>query len=187
MDSCSHPERLVPLLYDGEIDDARRRDIAFQIADCPDCTRRMHLLEHTQETLCQTLDEEVAAIDFSDFWNGVEQRIDDQLPARRSPWLSRLQLWRLQWQTAFSWKVPALAMAAILFIVSAVVFTQIPALEEEQYGDPQRDPTAPVMLALNNQAQIESLSATSTVLVWNEPTSNATVIWVNDTSGEMLP
>ena len=45
----------------------------------------------------------------------------------------------------------------------------------------------PVMVALNNQAQIESLSATSTVLVWNEPTSNATVIWVDETPGEELP
>ena len=45
----------------------------------------------------------------------------------------------------------------------------------------------PVLVALNNQARIESLSATATVLVWNEPTSNATVIWVDETPGEDLP
>ena len=40
----------------------------------------------------------------------------------------------------------------------------------------------PVIMVSRNQAQIESLSATSNLLVWNEPTSNVTVIWVDDTS-----
>jgi hypothetical protein len=44
-----------------------------------------------------------------------------------------------------------------------------------------------IRLADNDQAQIESLSASDTVLVWNEPTSNATVIWVSDGGEGGLP
>ena len=36
---------------------------------------------------------------------------------------------------------------------------------------------------MDDQAQIESLTATTTVFLWNEPISNATVIWVGDSGG----
>ena len=52
----------------------------------------------------------------------------------------------------------------------AVIVAERPALKE------------PAIMVSRNQARIESLSATSNLLVWNEPTSNVTVIWVDDTS-----
>lgn len=184
MTSCSHPARLVPLLYDDELNNAQRREVAFQIADCPVCTRRMNALERTQETLRETLDEEVAQIDFSNFWAGVEQRLEDPPLARWSRLSSRLRLWRVQWQATFSWHVPVWAVTTALLIITTVVLTRPPAPSGVATPFPEREP---VLLASNNQAQIEALSATSTVLVWNEPTSNATVIWVDEAVGGDLP
>ena len=184
MMSCFHPARLIPLVYDGELDEARRREVAFQIADCPACTRRMRMLERTHETLCQMLGEEVSCIDFSDLWARIEQGIEDQSPPRASQWSSRFRLWRMQWNAPFSWSIPVWATAVVLCLFAAVVFTQLPTSRETVSIPVERKP---MMLAFNNQAQIESLSATSTVLVWNEPTSNATVIWVDDALGEELP
>jgi hypothetical protein len=46
----------------------------------------------------------------------------------------------------------------------------------------------PIATALvDNQAQIESLSASATVAMWNDPESNFTVIWVGDETSEELP
>ena len=185
MPSCPpHPSRLIPLVYDAELDEDQRRQVAFQIADCPECTRRMQMLDHTHETLCQTLDEEVSGIDFSDFWPRVEQGMEDRGPSRAGQWASRLRLWRMQWQALFSWHMPVWATVVVLCLFGVVVFTQLPT-PREAVSVPAE--WKPVRLAFNNQAQIESLSATSAVLVWNEPTSNATVIWVDDTLGEELP
>ena len=180
MARCSHSQRLVSLLYDGALDNALQREVAFQIADCPVCTRRMNVLERIQEVLCQTLDEEVGHLDFSDFWPNVERRVAAQPP---SVW-SHLRLWRLQWQAIFSWNGPVWATATALLIFVAVILARSPV--PRQVGSaPSENP--PVVLALNNQAQIASLSARSTVFVWNEPTSNATVIWVDDLPGGELP
>ena len=60
MATCSHPERLVSLLYDGELSDVQRREVALQLADCPTCTGRGHALGQVQDALAQTLDAEVA-------------------------------------------------------------------------------------------------------------------------------
>ena len=180
MARCSHSQRLVSLLYDGALDNALQREVAFQIADCPVCTRRMNVLERIQEVLCQTLDEEVGQLDFSNFWPNVERRVAAQ-PS--SVW-SHLRLWRLQWQAIFSWNGPVLVTATALLIFVAVILARSPV--PGQLGSaPSENP--PVVLALNNQAQIASLSARSTVFVWNEPTSNATVIWVDDVPGGDLP
>lgn len=184
MASCSHPARLIPLVYDDELDEARRREVAFQIADCPECTRRMRMLERTHETLCQMLDEEVSCVDFSDFRSRIEQGIEEQYPPLASQWSNRFRLWRVQWHAPFSWNIPVWATAVVVCLFAATVFTHLSTPRETVSGPVERKP---VMLAFNNQAQIESLSATSTVLVWNEPTSNATVIWVDEILGEELP
>ena len=55
-----------------------------------------------------------------------------------------------------------------------------PEYFKEHFGTPLT--SFKVIMVSRNQAQIESLSATSNLLVWNEPTSNVTVIWVDDTS-----
>ena len=184
MASCSHPSQLISLVYDNELGEAQRYEAASQIADCPECTRRMQRLGRTHGALYQTLDEEVSGIDFSDFWPRIEQGIAAQPSSPTSPWASRFRLWRMQWHPPFSWHIPAWATAVGLCLFTAAVSTQLPTSRGAVHIPAANKP---VMVALNNQAQIESLSATSTVLVWNEPTSNATVIWVNETPGEELP
>ena len=184
MASCSHPSRLISLVYDNELGEAQRDEAAAQIAACPECTRRIQQLERTHEALYQTLDEEVSRIDFSDFWPRVEQGIAAQASALTSPWASRFRIWRMHWQAPFSWHIPAWATAVGLCLFTAAVSTQLPTSRGAVQLPAARKP---VMVALNNQARIESLSATSTVLVWNEPTSNATVIWVDETPGKELP
>ncbi len=184
MARCSHSERLVPLVYDGELDNALRREVAFQIADCPVCTRRMTVIERIQEVLCQTLDEEVAHVDFSDFWTNVERRLAAPPLSVWSRVSSRLRLWWLQWQAIFSWNSPVWATATALLIFVAVLLTRSPVPRLAGSVSSENSPTT---LAFNNQAQIASLSATSTVFVWNEPTSNATVIWVDGVPGGELP
>ena len=184
MARCSHSERLVSLLYDGALDNALHREVAFQIADCPVCTRRMNVIERVQEVLYQTLDEEVAHLDFSDFWTNVERRLAAPPLSVWSRVSSRLRLWRLQWQPIFSWNGPVWATATALLIFVAVLLTRSSVLRQAGSA-PSENP--PVMLAVNNQAQIASLSATATVFVWNEPTSNATVIWVDGVPGGELP
>lgn len=184
MASCSHPSQLISLVYDNELDEARRYEAAAQIADCPECTHRMQRLERTHEALSQRLAAEVSDIDFSDFWPRIERGIAAQPSALTSQWVSRFRLWRMQWHASFSWHVPAWATAVGLFLFTAAVSTQLPTSRGAVQIPPAKKP---VLVALNNQAQIESLSANATVLVWNEPTSNATVIWVDEVLGEELP
>ena len=184
MASCSHPSQLISLVSDNELDEARRDEAASHIADCPACSHRMQLLECTHETLYHTLDEEVSRLDFSDFWPRIEQGIAAQSPALANHWSNRFRRWRLQWQAPFSWHIPVWATAVGLCLFTAAVSTQLPTSRGAVHIPIAKQP---VMVALNNQAQIESLSATSAVLVWNEPTSNATVIWVDETPGEELP
>ena len=184
MASCSHPSQLISLVHDNERDEARRDQATSRIADCPECTHRLQLLARTHEALSQTLDEEVSSIDFSDFWPRIEQGIAAQPASLTSQWASRFRLWRMQWHAPFSRHIPAWATAVGLCLFAAAVSTQLPTSRGAvQFPAAKK----PVMVALNNQARIESLSATSTVLVWNEPTSNATVIWVDETPGEDLP
>ena len=110
-------------------------------------------------------------------------------------WQPNLPLWRASGRTAFDtgacsgtlpfrgiFRCGATTVGLCLF--AAAVSTQLPTSRGAVHIQTARKP---VIVALNNQAQIESLSATSTVLVWNEPTSNATVIWVDETPGEKLP
>lgn len=52
---------------------------------------------------------------------------------------------------------------------------------------PSQEPIAKSPVVENDEAHIESLSTSNPVLVWNEPTYNATVIWVGDESEEELP
>ena len=164
-------------MYDGELDAARHRDLAFDLADCPDCTRRRDVLERAHEVVTHTLDAATSRLDLSDFWTGIERRIAVQPALRSRGWVRRFRLWRLQWQPAPFWTWSVVA-AAVLLIVTGVVTSQWPTGRDAGF-EPVAAP--PPLSGPDGQARIASLSAAETVLVWNEPTSNATVIWVSDT------
>lgn len=177
MARCSHSDRLVSLLYDGELDAARHRALAFALADCPDCTRRRDVLERAHEAVTHTLGTATSRLDLSDFWTGIERRIAVQTASRSRGWVRRFRLWRLQWRPAAAWTW-SVGAAAILLIVAGVVTSQWPTGRDAGF----ETAAAPSPLSgPDGQARIASLSAAETVLVWNEPTSNATVIWVSDT------
>jgi len=174
MTVCAHAQRLIPLLYDGEIDGLLRREVSVHVATCATCTHLLTTLDRGQELLKQAIDDQVLEIDFSKFWQGVEERLSQ--PQLSSP--ERLRLWWESWRPLWSWRTPLWATAAgMLLLGMALILSRL--------GGAQRP--EPMRLADNDQAQIESLSASDTVLVWNDPTSNATVIWVSDGGDGGLP
>ena len=73
----------------------------------------------------------------------------------------------------------------------AVLFIGLVTLLWQRYATLTPTPplvsSEPFVISDNDQAQIESLSASDTVSVWNEPTNNSTVIWVSDEGEGGLP
>lgn len=174
MTACAHTQRLIPLFYDGELDGLLRREVSDHVVGCTACTHVLTLLDRGQELLRQAIDEQVVEIDFGGFWEGVESRLS-------TPELSsaeRLRLWWHSWQPLWSWRAPLWATVTVVLLVGATLLLSQLAKEQRLQS---------IRLADNDQAQIESLSASDTVLVWNEPTNNATVIWVSDGGEGGLP
>ena len=174
MTVCAHAQRLIPLLYDGELDGLSRREVSDHVANCVACTHMLALFDRERELLQQMVDDQIAEIDFSGFWLGVETRLSE----RRLSFPERCRLWWGSWRPLWSWRMPLWVTATAVLLIGVALFAT--RLEEEKRSEPRR-------LADNDQAQIESLSASDTVLVWNEPTSNATVIWVSDEGEGGLP
>jgi len=174
MITCPRSERLVALLYDGELDSPLRREIASHVAGCVVCTRTLAALGRVQELVVQAISEQVEESDFANFWEGVASKLDQQAS---SSWRLWLQLWRERLRPAWVPGAPAWAATTAALLVTTFLVFHPPA---------PSDP-APTVLAGNDQAEIESLSASETVFLWNESESNATVIWVSDDNdGEML-
>jgi anti-sigma factor RsiW len=174
MTACAHAQRLIPLLYDDELDGSLRREICDHVVNCTNCTHTLTMLDRGQELLRLAIDEQVMEIDFSGFWQGVEDRLAEPEPSL----FERVRLWWDSWRPLWSWRMPLWAAAAVmLFVGGALIAAML-------RGEPQSGASR---LVDNDQAQIESLAATDTVAVWNEPTSNATVIWVSDEGEGGLP
>lgn len=176
MTACAHTQRLIPLFYDGELDGLLRREVSDHVVSCTACTQILTKLDRGQELLRQAIDEQIVEINFDEFWAGVEKHLSTSELSSSE----RLRLRWSSWQSLWSWRAPRWAtMTAMLLIGAGVAF-----LLSYRAGEQQPHP---MRLADNDQAQIESLSASDTVLVWNEPTSNATVIWVSDGGEGGLP
>jgi anti-sigma factor RsiW len=180
MMKCSQYERLVALLCDGELEGPLRREVRSHVASCVVCTRQLASLDRVQELLLQEIDSQVEKIDFSSFWEQVESRLRTPKPS----WSVRLQLWCERWWPDWSLRVPVSGVAVALVLVSLWLFSHIRS-SVESLTVPH--PPTPFTLAANNQAQIESLSAATTVALWNEPTSNSPVIWIEDDRDGAVP
>lgn len=181
MITCPRSERLVALLHDSELDNPLRREIASHVAGCVVCTRTLATLERVQELVVQAISEQVEESDFSDFWEGVASKFDQREP---SSWRLQLQLWRERLRLTWAPGAPLWAATAATLLVTTLLLSQSPPPQESM---PVPHETASTVLAANDQAQIESLSASETVFLWNEPESNATVIWVSDDSDGGMP
>jgi len=187
MSRCLRSERLVTALHDDELDNPLRREVASHVSGCVVCSHRLATLGRMQELLSQTFDDEIEKIEFSNFWRGVESKLQEQ----PLPWKVRLQLWRARWQ--FNWPLSAPVWAAAALLISTtLLLSNPPSFNTETASNEIVSPpvsrsqdTRSVAFASNQQAHIESLSAVSTVSLWNEPASNATVIWVSEDDGGM--
>jgi hypothetical protein len=102
MATCSHADRIIPLLHDNELQNPLRREMVAHMATCVTCTRTFSLLEREQELVSQAIEERVDSIDFSHFWQAVE----DRLAAPPLPSTARLRLWYESWR--FAWAFPRL-------------------------------------------------------------------------------
>ena len=183
MIACVHAQRFIPLLHDDELDGPLRREIQEHVVTCMQCTRALAFLERGQELLRLTIDEQIEDIEFSGFWEGVENKLSVQQPTWW--WRVRRQLWWDAWRPFWSWPTPVWAtMMAVLFIGLVTLLWQRHAT---LIPTPPLVPSEPFVISDNDQAQIESLSASDTVSVWNEPTNNSTVIWVSDEGEGGLP
>ena len=202
METCSHSERLLPALLDGELSGPLRREVASHVADCVTCTRESASIEQVQELVRNGLDDAVERIDLSAFLDGVMDQLDTNLPATPS-WTVRFQIWRESWRFQhLDWMPDNLstglvgATAAIVLLLS--ILPILPHSQTAQTDTPPPvafapklvpTPEEPALLVsaptsrMDNQAQIESLTATTTVFLWNEPVSNATIIWMGDSGG----
>jgi hypothetical protein len=181
MTVCVHAQRLIPLLYDGELDGPVRREVSNHVANCAACTHTLTMLDRGQELLRQAIDDQIDDIDFSGFWQNVENKLSEPRPAWRDQLRVRWDSWRFLW----SWRAPAWAAAASMLFVSGVLLFSRQQPPSPTLPSPSDQAT--LALADNDQAQIESLSASDTISVWNEPTSNVTVIWVSDEGDGGLP
>lgn len=172
MISCEQSRQFLPLLHDDELDGPLRREVRDHVVSCTTCTRIMSMLDRSCELLQQTIQDEVDNFDFSEFWQGVEKKLLTPQP----DWRDQLQVRWASWRSLWSWRAPAwAAVAAMILIGTGILLTR-----QQPLLTPAPDPPFQTALADSDQAQIESLSASDTISVWNEPTSNATVIWVSD-------
>jgi hypothetical protein len=195
MATCPHAERLIPLLHDGELAGPLRREMRSHLATCLCCTRVLSVLERGQELLSQVIDEEVEAVNFSNFWQGVEDRLGEIRP----PWSIRFRLWVERWHLTRPLYAPAWAVAATVLLTFGVLLQQQsaspPRLAFRPPGDmagsspplPAPPGLDPGFTLVSNQAEIESISSAETVAVWSDPGNNSTVIWTGSDMSEGMP
>ena len=210
MATCPHAERLIPLLHDGELSSSLRRKMNSHLVTCLPCTRALSMLERGQELVSQVIDEEIEVIDFSNFWQGVADKLEDS----QLSWAIRFRLWVERWHLTQPLYAPAWAVAAVLLLTFGVLLQQQSAIEiatspgssplerrEDKSSHDSLSPQPPIVLDqpsdrndpdngfafVSNQAQIESLSSSDTVAVWNDPGNNSTVIWIGNDMSEEMP
>lgn len=205
---CPHAERLIPLLHDGELPSSLRREINSHLVTCLFCTRTLSMLERGQELISQAIDEEIEVLDFSNFWQGVVDKLEESQPS----WAMRFRLWVERWHLTQPLYAPAWAVAAVVLLTFGILLQQQSTVKIATSPSPSplgiradhvaADPllshpsivvdhpperNAPDFAFVSNQAQIESLSSSDTVAVWNDPENNSTVIWIGSDMSEELP
>src|SRR5690242_5041648 len=109
MATCPHADRLIPLLHDNELQNPLRREMVAHMATCIICARTFSLLEREQELFTQVIEARVESVDFANFWQAVETRLSEPSLS----WTARLRLWYESWRPAWTFPIPAWAVAAL--------------------------------------------------------------------------
>jgi hypothetical protein len=180
MVNCPRYERLAALLYDGELHGPLRREVRAHVAGCVACTRWLAALDRLHEVLLQEVDSQIERIDFSHFW----EQIEGKLSAPPLPWFVRFRLQWARWQARQPLGIPLGAAAAALLLAALLSLSYLDFPVDSFLSSFRPNPSR---LATYSQAQIESLSAATTVALWNEPISNAPVIWIEDDRDGAVP
>lgn len=147
MATCSHADRVIPLLHDNELQNPLRREIVAHMAICVTCARTFSVLEREQELLTQVVEERVDSIDFANFWQAVETRLAEPPLS----WAARFRLWYESWRPTWALPRPALAFAALMLVSLALApfylndtsLNSLLALVVPETKDPSEQPLPP--------------------------------------------
>ena len=121
--TCREVHNLLELFFDSELDPRQMRAVALHSATCPQCEEELRHLEHLQDIVAQTVNDQVDEIDLGRVWSGIEQRI----PVRRISWVRQIQNW---WsELEFGWGVPAFSAAAAAAAFAAFTLAQSPVVK----------------------------------------------------------
>jgi anti-sigma factor RsiW len=175
--NCREASNLLPLFLDGELDPRQMRVVAMHSMRCPTCEVELKEMERLQLLVSDNLKKRVDQVDFAPLWPAVERRITDV----RIPWWSRL---RSRWEeigSGFDLRVPAMVVATALAVLALTWFVSQP--DVTQPLDSQR-----VASVDYTAASIEEVETTfPSWRVYNDPETEATVLWVEDESTLLEP
>jgi anti-sigma factor RsiW len=165
------PERPTPCIdfvrrfdsfVDGELDAHSMRAMALHASHCAPCGTELERAENLQTVMGEAVEAELGRLETSQLWKAIEIRLERPRPglsARAGSILEAIVRW--------SRPVPALALGGALAVALLALL-----------WSSTRAPEAPLELA-NNHAQIERIESSAPhVVVWSEPESHTTAIWV---------
>ena len=157
---------------DGELDAARAGKIEAAVADDAALREQLEEMRGARDLLRQHLFGAADAVDFSGLSERVLARCDETPPL---PWSDRLVAWLRE---VFAYRkpiwVPSMALAA-----AAAVTLMLPGIIDNRGDGLGHDPIA------NAGVEVQSLeTGTAVAMVYQMPTTNTTVIWIADHSGE---
>jgi len=80
---CRDAERLIDTFFDGELDGRLMREAALHVTRCRRCEGEIQDRERVHDLLKSAVDDDVAGIDLSSIWSGIEPAIDRERRGRK--------------------------------------------------------------------------------------------------------
>jgi anti-sigma factor RsiW len=147
---------------DGELDAHSMRAMAVHASHCEPCGAELERAENLQTLIGDAVEGELGRLDTAELWKGIEARLEWRRPRLRARA-------RAIGEAVFgrAGPVPALALSgALALALLALLWPRGHA------------PQVPMEIA-DNHARIERIESTAPhVVVWSEPRSQTTAIWV---------
>ncbi len=172
--TCRDVEGLLHVFFDGELDAKQMRLVAMHTAHCPACEAELRFLESIQQGLRDSVEADLAEVDFDAVWAGIA----DRLPAARPSWGSRLSVYWNDFVESLQQSpgLPMAVAAAAAVLVALALFARV---------SPNADPGASQLAEADYSSSIERLETSSdAVAVFDDPDTGTKVLWIgNDFSG----
>lgn len=167
--TCREVGNLLGPFIDGELDSPQHETISLHVASCSACAAAAEREGELGRLVASTLKGELSRVDFSGFWDALEQRL--ALEERPASWLERVR--RYVQETAL---VPRLALAgafAAAVLLSAVFFA-------DDHTDPRFVKPPVVVSSVGHAVRVNRVRARGgTLAVLREPRYDTTVLWVS--------